>query len=590
MCAEDQSYDNGDNGDNVQEDDGTHVKIVAESDDDDDISARLSDSSEGEGVEQASEENSPSSPISPASQLPTNFDPIKQLEDSYVKVFDRSTENMNELKYKIGELKSELRKIPHRIHDLIKKDLQANAKSVNDLTAQLSENETLRTQNQYLTNQVHAKSQEIWSLKQELSRIKSAKHYGSPRPSTMDGGVPPSASSSPSASSVSSASPSASTPSNTPPSGPSSEPAASESHGASVSASHGAPAGALRMQAGVTQGLFSRGDQREVNTDQDHRSTHTNVQNTHTDSRIPRATPNTPPPNRTLDVPGDAAHLNAPTPRQDDEGQANRTNTSRTSTDSKHPQATGGDRYDRSSIEAVLIADSTSKYGDKDKFMGRHRAFIQRASTSVTAKDISQNWSQNDNMKFAVLHVGVNDVRGGTSSDELVGNLKDSLVNMQMKFQNARVAFTEILYVGAENTQPQFNTVIKSVNYQMENLCSDNGFVFVRHPTLQSPDCDLYDDDVHINRSGGTAVFVSDIHRAIGLYQNDRTRSSQVYDRGGFVDRPRRFQDSNARRGDGAGQSRGQSQRQNPAPENSNLNQMLALLALNMLQTIQAPN
>ena len=75
------------------------------------------------------------------------------------------------------------------------------------------------------------------------------------------------------------------------------------------------------------------------------------------------------------------------------------------------------------------------------------------------------------------------------------------------------------------------------------------------------------DDDVHINRSGGTAVFVSDIHRAIGLYQNARTRSSQVYNRRGFVDRPRRFQDSNARRGDGAGESRGQSQRQNAAPE-----------------------
>ena len=152
-------------------------------------------------------------------------------------------------------------------------------------------------------------------------------------------------------------------------------------------------------------------------------------------------------------------------------------------------------------------------------------------------------------MKVAILHVGVNDVRGGTSGDELVGNLKDSLVNMQMKFQNARVAFMEILFVGAENTQPQFNTVIKSANDQMENFCSDNGFVFVRHPTLQSPDCDLYDDDVHINRSGGTAVFVSVIHRAIGLYQNARTRSNQVYNRRGFVDRPQRFQDKQRPKG-----------------------------------------
>ena len=144
--------------------------------------------------------------------------------------------------------------------------------------------------------------------------------------------------------------------------------------------------------------------------------------------------PNTPPPNRTLEVLGDAAHLNASTQRQDDEGQENRTHTSRTNTNSEHPEAKGSDRYDRSSIEAVLIADYTSKFVDKDKFMGKHRAFLQSASTRVTANDITQNWSQNDNMKFAVLHVGVNDVRGGTSGNELMGNLKDSLVNMQMKF------------------------------------------------------------------------------------------------------------------------------------------------------------
>ena len=107
---------------------------------------------------------------------------------------------------------------------------------------------------------------------------------------------------------------------------------------------------------------------------------------------------------------------------------------------------------------------------------------------------------------------------------------------------------------------------------------------------LYLPDCDLYDDDVHINRPGGTAVFVGDIHRAVGLYQDSRTRSSQVYSRRGFVDRPRRFQDSSTWRGDGARQSWGQSQRQNAAPDNSNFNQILTLLPLNMLQTIQAPN
>ena len=102
----------------------------------------------------------------------------------------------------------------------------------------------------------------------------------------------------------------------------------------------------------------------------------------------------------------------------------------------------------------ILVRFSKDQWPGVSLISNQHRAFIQRASTSVTAKDITQNWSQNDNMKFTVLHVGVNDVRGGTSGDELVGNLKDSLVNMQMKFQNECVAFTEIFFVGAQNTQP----------------------------------------------------------------------------------------------------------------------------------------
>ena len=133
--------------------------------------------------------------------------------------------------------------------------------------------------------------------------------------------------------------------------------------------------------------------------------------------------------------------------------------------------------------EAVLIGDSTTKYMDRDRFMGRHRSYLQRASTS---------------------------------------NIRHSLSNMHLKFPNAHIAFTEILYVVEECSRPEINGKIKSINETMANFCEQQNFSFVKHTSLQSPECNLYDDDIHINRSGGTATFVSDIYRAVGFHQRSR--------------------------------------------------------------------
>ena len=57
----------------------------------------------------------------------------------------------------------------------------------------------------------------------------------------------------------------------------------------------------------------------------------------------------------------------------------------------------------------------------------------------------------------------------------------------------------------------------------MKQFCNDNNYSFVQHSALQTGDSSLYDDDVHINRSGGTSLFVGDIHKALGLYRRDNT-------------------------------------------------------------------
>ena len=76
------------------------------------------------------------------------------------------------------------------------------------------------------------------------------------------------------------------------------------------------------------------------------------------------------------------------------------------------------------------------------------------------------------------------------------------------------------------------NLKIKNINGHIENLCEQNGYIFIQHVIFQKSDCDLYDDLVHINHTGGTASFVSDLHRAVGLHakpQSNSDHQGQVY-------------------------------------------------------------
>ena len=239
--------------------------------------------------------------------------------------------------------------------------------------------------------------------------------------------------------------------------------------------------------------------------------------------------------------------------------------------------------------EAVLIGDSTTKYVDRDRFMGRHRSYLQRASTSTTSKRLTSEWPIVENAKYAVLHVGVNDVRDGVANEIIENNIRHSLSNMHLKFPNAHIAFTEILYVGEECSRPDINGKIKSINETMANFCEQQNFTFVKHTSLQSPECDLYDDDVHINRSGGTATFVSDIHRAVGLHQRSRPNTDQrMYGRRSGQHARGRYDDRVSSSGGPVTGDRGArpSWRQQ-RNHHANLDHMLQLLTINMLQSLQ---
>ena len=58
------------------------------------------------------------------------YDPIQRLEEAYVKLIDTHNLNMSSLRTEIVEIKHEVRKIPNKVYDCVKTDIQANNPSL----------------------------------------------------------------------------------------------------------------------------------------------------------------------------------------------------------------------------------------------------------------------------------------------------------------------------------------------------------------------------------------------------------------------------------------------------------------------------
>ena len=122
----------------------------------------------------------------------------------------------------------------------------------------------------------------------------------------------------------------------------------------------------------------------------------------------------------------------------------------------------------RQQADVILITDSTGKYVDSSRFMGRQNyTFHERASTSDTVLRNLNRWPANDNVKSVILHNGVNDVRDGKTVSEIVDNLKSSLSTIKKLFTRAQKAYSEMLYIGSERSNPEQNEKVKDINHQI---------------------------------------------------------------------------------------------------------------------------
>ena len=248
----------------------------------------------------------------------------------------------------------------------------------------------------------------------------------------------------------------------------------------------------------------------------------------------------------------------------------------------RHPQD-----QKKQEAENILFGDSTVKYIDNDRYMGRAPSYIQRSSTASVTKTMVEKWTPSDKVKTAVVHAGINDVRARKDSNQITSDIKYCLETMKGKFPGASIGFSELLYIGRENQNVQLNEVVTQVNSKIKEYCQVNGYIYISHNKLKSPSAGaLYDDEVHVNRNGGTALLVSDIQRSLrrrpvetSTTNTDGTRV--FYNRGLRGAEPKRR--PNLRRNFNTNTG-GNDARQ---IDTSSMNDMIAILTLNMLNSMQ---
>ena len=312
---------------------------------------------------------------------------------------------------------------------------------------------------------------------------------------------------------------------------------------------------------------------------------------------LTRPPPPTRPPPLTRPPPGDVIRGPVFTSRRGD-GHVYPVSSSDSDEESNADEAGGEFQYQRDerlrnelkdAAESVIIGDSTSKHINPKRYMGRTPSFKQRASTSTIAVDMVENWNPSDKVKHAVLHVGVNDIRDGVPVEDIASNLQSSLNAMHRIFPNACIAFSEVLYIGRSDRESVQNRKIKELNTHMWRFTRNHDYIYVTHSTLQATQCRLFDDDVHINGEGGTAVLVSDIYKATGWRAKRENVHTDSDTKRVFYNR--KYQQRGGRRPEVRSNQRGSQRNYTASKRNggaADMDSMIQLLTLNMLRQYKA--
>ena len=372
-----------------------------------------------------------------------------------------------------------MKKIPNRVSDRIRKDIESCKSSQHNYNQISAENEYLKTRITSLTRENQSQSNELWELKHEISDLKKQMAILVKTAAETQVSATPHPNH-PTTSTDAPRSQAAASPDAQLPRVASAEPPLTSAMGQPVRRSEAEPA----PPRGLTEASSGSPSQGAGSPTLQHRSS---------DHVITRPS--------------------------SDSGDSTESDSSDNESIDYQPvgdRKAGRLQQKRDKAQHLIFGESTIKYIDNDLYMGRSPSFIQRTSTTSVALDVIHNWGKNDTVQTAVLHVGVNDVRDDPDATIIADKIKSCLDSNSESFPRADIGFSEILLIGRENHQSSKNKTVIDINARVRDYCQDNGYVYVKHSKLQSPAArSLFDDEVHISNSGGTAVLVSDIQRTL---------------------------------------------------------------------------
>ena len=451
---------------------------------------------------------------------------LETIQSSYVKLCDRSNTAISDFSRELNEVRKDIGKLPNKIMAMVKKELSEHAENQATTERLKGEAEAHRKTFQQLMTENEQKSSEIWRLNSDLSKMRSVFRSQQQQQPQQQQPQPPHQPS-PHQPPLRLSTPQM-LPTRLPPPQPLRQPPQMSPQQQQPRGAHPPAAGTSPSHAPTTQTSV---EYRPSNATHTQHTVGVNANLTHTPTRTEY-------PAREM--------LTSPNITETHAGaQSTSSRTHRDVIDvsrrretyllSRGPMATvddddvseaesvGSYEHDRpqrlkmkirDAAETVIIGDSTPKHIQSKRYMGRTPAYVQKASTSTVALDILESWKPSKIVKYAVIHVGVNDIRSDVPVDDITNNLQASMDAMNTIFPDACIAYSEVLYIGRGDRESQMNKNIKEVNSLMFRFTRNRNYVYVNHATLQATQCRLFDDEVHINSDGGTAVLVSDIYKA----------------------------------------------------------------------------
>ena len=160
-----------------------------------------------------------------------------------------------------------------------------------------------------------------------------------------------------------------------------------------------------------------------------------------------------------------------------------------------------------SNTDALFLGDSVTKHVDRKTLFGKDKVFIKPIKTVQELESAAKQVQKNTRVKYAIVHVGVNNIKNKEKSKDIARSLKSSMTILQEKLPKAEIEFSSIILKGG-------NEKADEVNRELQSFCRKKKLKYADHKHL-TQNGSMFDDKYHITKRG-TKILVRDLYNGFG--------------------------------------------------------------------------